>query len=436
VSKKNKNYNEKFEVISQQTIYSLLKEENQNFIKQIAFKYRFTLSELRIICEISKDLQMWMKNPIEHYWNIIQIENKIYENDKSNQNIKQLKKQIFVSLQKEYEQLENEEKTYDLEVSQKPIQKRLELKLKDTSAQIFGYCPVASEKTVCCNLRTIDAVNNCGMGCSYCCIQTFFSKNEILFDSKLKEKLDAIELDEDRFYHIGTGQSSDSLMWGNKFNLLDDLLNFAQSRKNIWLEFKTKSVKVDYFLKRKTIPDNISCSWSLNTESIINNEEHFTASLDKRIVAAQKVVEKGIKVGFHLHPIVHYKNWEQDYKSMIDKILDSFNSEDILFISLGTLTFAKPIVKEIRTLDYPSKILQMPFSKNPEGKLTYTDEIKFELFDFVHQAFSPWHDKVYFYFCMEEEKFWKHTFGFVYHNNEEFEDDFAKNVQMKLEKKL
>ena len=94
VSKKNKNYNEKFEVISQQTIYSLLKEENQNFIKQIAFKYRFTLSELRIICEISKDLQMWMKNPIEHYWNIIQIENKIYENDKSNQNIKQLKKQI------------------------------------------------------------------------------------------------------------------------------------------------------------------------------------------------------------------------------------------------------------------------------------------------------------------------------------------------------
>ena len=39
--------------------------------------------------------------------------------------------------------------------------------------KVFGQCPVASEKTVCCNLMTIDAIQGCSLGCSYCSIQTF-----------------------------------------------------------------------------------------------------------------------------------------------------------------------------------------------------------------------------------------------------------------------
>ena len=47
--------------------------------------------------------------------------------------------------------------------------------VSDSQNEVFGMCPVASEKTVCCNLMTIDAVQGCSLGCSYCSIQTFYT---------------------------------------------------------------------------------------------------------------------------------------------------------------------------------------------------------------------------------------------------------------------
>ena len=71
--------------------------------------------------------------------------------------------------------------------------------------------PVASPKTVCCNLRTLDAVQGYGMGCSYCSIQTFYDDRKVGVDGQLMDKLAKLQLDASRRYHIGSGQSSDSL---------------------------------------------------------------------------------------------------------------------------------------------------------------------------------------------------------------------------------
>ncbi|NIV72697.1 MAG: hypothetical protein GWN44_08470, partial [Calditrichae bacterium] len=72
------------------------------------------------------------------------------------------------------------------------------------------------------------------------------------------------------------------------------------------LEFKTKSNNIRYFLENET-PNNIVCSWSLNTSVIIENEEHFTASLEQRLQAARTIADYGIKVAFHFHPLVYYQ---------------------------------------------------------------------------------------------------------------------------------
>jgi len=48
----------------------------------------------------------------------------------------------------------------------------------------FGLCPVASPKTRCCNLLTLDAVESCGYDCSYCSIQSFYNEGKITFDNK------------------------------------------------------------------------------------------------------------------------------------------------------------------------------------------------------------------------------------------------------------
>jgi spore photoproduct lyase len=243
-------------------------------------------------------------------------------------------------------------------------------------------CPVASPRTVCCNLRTIDAVENCSFGCSYCAVQTFYH-DHIAFDEHLARKLEAISLDPDRFYHIGTGQSSDALAWGNKHGMLDALFEFAAAHPNILLEFKTKSDNVRYIIENDT-PDNIVCSWSLNTPVIIDNEEHFTARLEARLDAARRVADRGVRVAFHFHPMVYYDGWREDYTGVARRIIDSFDATEVAFMSLGSVTLTKPVIKKIRELGNPTRILQMELVSDPHGKLTYPDAVKVEMFQAMH----------------------------------------------------
>ncbi|MCP4236903.1 MAG: DNA photolyase, partial [Aestuariibacter sp.] len=137
----------------------------------------------------------------------------------------------------------------------------------------LGRCPVASPRTRCCNLQTLDAVENCGYGCSYCSIQSFFDGKQISFDSSFSDKLQNLVLDPEQTYHIGTGQSSDSLMWGNSHDVLDGLIDFARTNNNVILELKTKSANVGHLLRAQA-PRNMIFTWSLNTPTLIHHEEH------------------------------------------------------------------------------------------------------------------------------------------------------------------
>ena len=137
---------------------------------------------------------------------------------------------------------------------------------------------MASPRTRCCNLLTLDAVEGCGFDCSYCSVRYFYDDETIGIDENFSQKLKSIEIDPLRSYHIGTGQSSDSLMWGNKGDVLDAVLDFAEEHPNVILELKTKSDNVSHLLSRD-VPHNVITTWSLNTAVIIENEEHYTASL-------------------------------------------------------------------------------------------------------------------------------------------------------------
>jgi len=328
--------------------------------------------------------------------------------------------------------LVNAAKQYAPTPLQEPNRPKLSVVTEQTDRKIFGRCPVASEKTVCCNLLTIDAVENCSFGCSYCTIQTFYG-DSIRFDAQLAQKLEAVgkTLEPDRFYHIGTGQSSDSLVWGNRNNVLAVLCQFARNNPNVLLEFKTKSHNVRWFLQNPP-PANIVCSWSLNAPTIIDNEEHFTASLDARLAAARQVADRGIAVAFHFHPIVWFDGWQQQYREVVQRVLSMFSPHEVLSISMGSVTFIKPVIAQIRKRGEQSKILQMQMVKDPHGKLTYPAPVKRQTFSLLYEAFKPWHADVFFYLCMEHAQFWNALFGWHYTTNESFEKHFLHNCMTKI----
>ena len=365
--------NNKIKLLKYDSTYSSLSDQNKLFLETISSKYKFSYQELRQLSVISADFSMWKSKSVRDY--IIEIES---------ENAAGLhKKDVLKILVSRWNDLKDSKTQYESQGSktrERPAPRKVTV--SDSQNEVFGMCPVASEKTVCCNLMTIDAVQGCSLGCSYCSIQTFYTDGKISIDKNLAEKLSKIPLDPSKNYHIGSGQSSDSLAIGNREGVLDAQLEFARKNSNIILEFKTKSSNIDHLVKTD-VPKNVFVSWSLNPQLFIDNEEHGTASLDQRISSARRLSDKGILIGFHFHPIVYYENYEKDYSDVVEKVMTTFEPSEIAMISMGTLTFIKPAIQKLRSTGLSSKVLQIPMA-DAVGKSSYTREIKAEIFNQVY----------------------------------------------------
>jgi spore photoproduct lyase len=383
-------------------------------------KYNFTVAQQKILKDIQTDLKMWNEKPLDQIWPF-HLEQK-YQH-------KQLSKAIMRYIQEYYNELKAKPNNYK-DFPKYDNSRKISFETIQKKGVALGACPVASEGTRCCNLLTLDAVESCGFDCSYCSIQSFYNQNKIGFDKDFKQKLQNLKLDPNQTYHIGTGQSSDSLMWGNKDGILDALFEFARKNPNVILELKTKSDNIKY-LEQNDVPKNIVVTWSLNTQTIIDNEEHLTASLEQRISSARTLANKGVLVGFHFHPIVVYENYLQEYEDIYKKLLDNFSANEVVLISLGTLTFIKPVIQKLRQRELKSKILQMPF-ETINGKQSYSIEQKKQMFKHAYDSFKPWHGKVYFYMCMEAHSLWKDVFGYEYSTNNQMEDMMKMSYMNKI----
>ena len=418
-----KSNNAKLTQLKKDKVFLNLNELSKQDIVKISDKYPFSFQDLRQLSIIATDLYMWnesgVRDCIEEFENV--------------QNKDLSKKEVIAHVKNYWEGLRGAKIKYE-PVNKNEVErpKPRKVQLSDQENEVFGMCPVASEKTVCCNLMTIDAVQGCTLGCSYCSIQTFYSDGKVSVDKNLAEKLANIPLDPSKNYHIGSGQSSDSLVIGNKEGVLDAQLKFARENPNIILEFKTKSNNISHLLKTD-LPDNVFVCWSLNPQLFIDHEEHGTASLNQRLQAAKDLSRKGVLVGFHFHPIVYYEGYEDDYKNIVRKVMSMFKPSEVAMISMGTLTFIKPAINKLRSTGLKSKVLQIPMA-DAVGKSSYTKEIKKEIFSTVYDQFQPWHKDVFLYLCMEESSVWESVFGSYYKDNVDFETALFDSVSAKMNK--
>lgn len=407
-------------------LFAKLDLEQQGWIIMLAETWPLSFQQLRMITEYYADMVCWEEGSLERFYRpheLVQFKGKKGATA------------VFEQIKTGYDSVKNSQKSYKKMGAKLAGERKFPPgQIVETSlhGNIMGMCPVASEKTRCCNLKTLDAVQQCGFDCSYCSIQSFYHNNQVRFIEGIDEHLGALQLDPEEIYHIGTGQSSDSLMWGDRFSLLQSLCRFAGKHPNVILEMKSKSGQIDYFLKNQP-PPNMVFTWSLNPAVVIEHEEKGAASLEKRLESARTLADRGCPVGFHFHPIVWYKGWRDDYLNLVARLIEMFQPEELVMISLGTLTFIKPVIKRIRERFLKSTILQMP-TEEIAGKISYPLEIKKELFSTLYQAFpANWREDVFFYMCMEDESLWQPVFGRSYSSNELFEADMLNHYMEKIE---
>ena len=403
-------------------LFTTLSKNEQTYLQSLHEKYSFSFQEQRQIIETASDLQQWKMGPIENWFD---------EEKASNQQGKKKTKALVASLLIKV----NEERRRPTDYADFFPSERLPDKYQSVivhTEKIMGRCPcpVEGEKTRCCNLKTLDAVEQCAFGCSYCSIQSFYNRSEIQVVGNLQERLEKLELDDDT-WHIGTGQSSDSLLWGNDFGTLDALSILARRYPETIIELKTKSHRTDWL--EMDLPSNIVATWSLNAPTIVEKEEHLTATLEQRLSAARKAADKGIPVGFHLHPMVWFKGWEEEYRQVIEKVTATFEAEELVMFSLGTLTFTKAVLRTLRSQGRESRILDMELT-GAAGKYSYPLATKQEMFSHAYSCFpESWKQQgPFFYLCMEDPSLWEPTFGYSYPNDSSFEEAMKKAYQKRV----
>ena len=401
-------------------IYTYLPQNAQERLEALFSRYRFTESQKLEIVKDEADLVQWKEGSYASKAPYSEIDSRL-DGRKGDAYIKGMRKYMS--------RLRSEETDYSSFFPAPQPRRKHGIREVDKDI-VLGRCPcpVDGEKTRCCNLRTLDAVEQCAFSCSYCSVQAFYSEDEIHTIGNLKEKLLSLELGPE-VWHIGTGQASDSLLLGDDYGTLSALSAFAQKHPDVVIELKSKSARNVF---DREYPRNMFFSWSLNAPTVIEKEEHLTASLEERLEDAERARDKGAIVGFHIHPMVYFKGWDEEYPKIAEEIERRFSPEDLYTISIGTLTFTKAVMKKLRQMGRESRVLEMELTE-AAGKYSYPLEIKRKMFSTVYNAFSAsFQSGVFFYLCMEDPSLWLPVLGREYSRDKEFEEDMKRHYLAKL----
>jgi len=271
--------------------------------------------------------------------------------------------------------------------------------------------PGVRDDHICCCYYIIDLVSGCPMDCSYCILQSYLENNPrtqifVNLDETLSEVGAHLERWPDTTFRIGTGELGDSLALDSITGFSEELIHFFAKQPNAILELKTKTDFVDHLLgcdhKGKTV-----ISWSVNSERIVREEEHFAASLNKRLDAARKCIEAGYSVGFHFDPIVVTADDDiKDYEQTIDRIFDAVDPEDIAWVSLGLLRLPYSM-KAVAQRRFPNTRIFSGEIVPAGNKLRYPRFLRTQYYKLLWDRLTKYLPQKKVYLWMETEAVWK-----------------------------
>jgi spore photoproduct lyase len=282
--------------------------------------------------------------------------------------------------------------------------------------EFLKKCP-GSDGQVCCNYFVINFASNCPMECSYCYLQEYLADNPSLkvfanVNDLLREADELLGRHRKVFFRVGTGEITDSLALDPYIGFCAEVVPFFAEQPNVLLELKTKSDRVDGLL-RLDPKGRIVVSWSLNPQRVIDGDEHLTASLEERIIAARRCQEAGYKLGFHFDPIVEYPGWEAEYRDMIERLFASLDFRRVAWASLGVLRNTSGLKRVMRRRFPATTLLSGEQVLCPDGKMRYFYPLRVAMYrkmlGWIRQA-AP---TVFVYLCMESREVWEQVFGFA-----------------------
>jgi spore photoproduct lyase len=282
------------------------------------------------------------------------------------------------------------------------------LRLMAFKGEFLKPCP-GTKEYICCGYQILNIGTNCPLNCSYCILQAYFNQPSLRVFVNLEHELNSIadylDSQPEKIFRIGTGEFTDSLALDHICEWSSLLTSFVQKRKNVVLEFKTKTDNIQGLLSSPH-RNKIIVSWSLNSLDISKQEDIGAPSIERRLKTAKKCQEEGFIVGFHFDPLVHYKGWKAGYLrtfELLDKYIDP---KKVIWISMGCMRFIPALKQIIRKRHPNSHILDGEFINGADGKMRYFKPIRIEMYSFLKGCMDLWEKDPGLYLCMESSEIW------------------------------
>lgn len=297
-------------------------------------------------------------------------------------------------------------------IDQKTASDRSAIVRLNNKGEFWKPCPGTTEGYLCCGYQIITPSTGCGMYCKYCILQAYFPHQcQTVYDNFSDLELEVRRKMEmkNAVIRFGTGEFGDSLYSEHITGVARKTAALLEPYPNVILELKTKSTNIGP-LKEIRRPEKVIIGFSLNTETMVRVMESNTAPLEQRLQAAQKCVDMGFFVAFHFDPMFVYKNWEEEYRSVVKRIFQHIKDpQKIAWISMGgfrTMPALKTILKEKKQ---HLVLFSGELIAGADGKLRYFRPLRVAMYKAMQDEFEKHFPEITLYLCMESPEVWQES---------------------------
>ena len=297
-------------------------------------------------------------------------------------------------------------------LSVSPLERESTLYLMDNPGAYFKPCPQTPEYA-CCGYRILNFSTGCPIHCTYCILNGYLHSRAMTFfcdHGRMFAELDQALRARGPFRRVGSGEFTDSLVLDHLTDFSVDAIPFFLGKKNVLYEMKTKTDNIENLLKFDGMR-KVLVSWSVNPPLIIDREEKGSATLAKRLDAAQRCMKNNYLVGFHFDPIIRHGGWEENYARLVDEIYRRIDPERIAWISLGCFRFVPELKKVIQEIYPGTKIIYEEFVRGKDGKMRYFRPLREAVYSLIVDRIKKYHRNPPVYFCMETPLVWERVLG-------------------------
>ncbi|MEX2442925.1 MAG: radical SAM protein [Alkalispirochaeta sp.] len=275
------------------------------------------------------------------------------------------------------------------------------------TADDLGRCP-GTHGHLCCNYLTLNAYVGCTLGCTYCIMQSYLRNRTLEVRLPAEDTVHRIRAlaaaNSKRTVRLGTGEVGDSLLYDPLFELSADIIAAVADVPNLRFELKTKTDYVDHLPPADVHGGNVVVAFSVNPESVIAAEEGVAVSLEQRLRAARRAVDRGYEVAFHFDPMIHIERWQEEYGAVAEE-LGRFRDARPQWISLGTLRYPPTLRPFVEARPYGLG----EFVSSGDGKMRYLQKERSEMYRMMRARLAAELPETPVYLCMESSAMWRHV---------------------------